>query len=511
MTEEEKKELESLLMELTEGELSTEQSQRLMEMARRYPEARQKYLEYCQVHTMLAWEHGVLGDLHLPDLATTSEPQSISFSLWKPLAIAAALALAGVILWSPWGEPSHMKPGAPVASLTRSVAASLELFGGASEFATGSAVRTGSYQLDEGLVQITFGSGVEVVIEAPASFEIHNPEFMVIHEGRLAAQVPPEGIGFTIETPSAEVVDYGTEFAIEVGRDGASEVHVFQGEVEVQPRVEQSEPVRLLTNAATRVERESSVPMGIEVDESRFLRSLDEPVLKHARLVQGLDPSLYYRMGIPKDGVTMRDKAGESDGEIVDRGAKRPPFSPGKVGSSVRFDGPSHGAYMRVPDFPKPVSGQLSLSCWIKAESLPRRGTIASNASLHKKGVFEVGLQRDSGKLFAGVRSEGSDELVEVSAFQPLPLHRWHHLAFVADGEQLRLYLNGIEIAFTECGPVSVTGGHSSLGIGARINDRKGTADQFWHGRIDEFALFDHALSEADILTLYQNSDPVQK
>ena len=65
-----------------------------------------------------------------------------------------------------------MKPGETVASLTRSVAASLELFGGSSDFNNGSAVRTGSYQLDEGLVQITFESGVEVVIEAPASFEI---------------------------------------------------------------------------------------------------------------------------------------------------------------------------------------------------------------------------------------------------------------------------------------------------------------------------------------------------
>jgi hypothetical protein len=81
----------------------------------------------------------------------------------------------------------------------------------------------------------------------------------------------------------------------------------------------------------------------------------------------------------------------------------------------------------------------------------------------------------------------------------------------VADGETLRLFLNGIEIASTECGPVSVTDSHPFLGIGARMNARKKTADQFWHGRIDEFALFNHALSDADVLTLYQNSDPVKK
>ena len=81
MTEEEKKELESLLMELTEGELSSEQSHRLAEVIRQHPPAKQQYLEYCQVHTMLAWEHGVLGDLHLPDLTV----QRLAYALFLEL------------------------------------------------------------------------------------------------------------------------------------------------------------------------------------------------------------------------------------------------------------------------------------------------------------------------------------------------------------------------------------------------------------------------------------------
>ena len=38
-----------------------------------------------------------------------------------------------------------------------------------------------------------------------------------------------------METPDAEVVDFGTEFAIEVVGERSSEVHVF-GEVEVRPK-----------------------------------------------------------------------------------------------------------------------------------------------------------------------------------------------------------------------------------------------------------------------------------
>jgi ferric-dicitrate binding protein FerR (iron transport regulator) len=45
----------------------------------------------------------------------------------------------------------------------------------------------------------------------------------------------PKAIGFTVETPAADVVDFGTEFSVDVA-GGASEVHVFEGLVQVQPR-----------------------------------------------------------------------------------------------------------------------------------------------------------------------------------------------------------------------------------------------------------------------------------
>ena len=51
----------------------------------------------------------------------------------------------------------------------------------------------------------------------------------------MSANVPPEGIGFTIETTEATIVDYGTEFSVEAG-SGASEVHVFNGLVRVRSR-----------------------------------------------------------------------------------------------------------------------------------------------------------------------------------------------------------------------------------------------------------------------------------
>ena len=110
MTEVEKKELEFLLMELTEGQLLPEQSHRLVEMIQQYPEAKKQYLEYCQVHAMLAWEHGVLGVGQSPHSLSIHEIQPKSPSTSKRLVIAA-LVVCGISLVAAMEGNIKMQPG----------------------------------------------------------------------------------------------------------------------------------------------------------------------------------------------------------------------------------------------------------------------------------------------------------------------------------------------------------------------------------------------------------------
>ncbi|MEN9020439.1 MAG: hypothetical protein GWQ05_12300 [Verrucomicrobiaceae bacterium] len=508
MTEEEKKELESLLMELTERQLSSEQSHRLMELIRKHPTAKQQYLETCQVHTMLAWEHGVLGDLQLPDLSTTPELPSDSFSLWKPLAAAAALVLAGVALWSQqWGTPSTMKPGETVASLTRNVAASLELFGVSSDFTNGSAIRTGIYQLDEGLVQIMFESGVQVVLEAPASFEIHGPEFMILNAGRLAANVSPEGVGFTVETPDAEVVDYGTEFAIEVVGEHSSEVHVFKGEVEVRPTQQDTsiDPVRLVTNQATRIDHATFIPLGIAVDDQRFFRSLDEPAPTYSGSVRELLPLAYYRMAVIDDGQTLKDtaKGHEHTASVVKGVRRRQPFAPGRIGSSLRLDGPRKGVYAQISSGLELPTTEFTIMAWIRTKTLPRNAVLVSDMNFSGDETFRFGLVGDHGHL--GLTLANGKRFLQIVDSSPLPLEDWTHVAVVKTSEALRLYRNGALISLEPLNGFQAQA-HNPFIIGGspkksakRRNQRSG----FWHGRIDELAFFGSALTNEQIEHLY--------
>lgn len=65
-------------------------------------------------------------------------------------------------------------------------------------------------------------------VEAPTQFNVVSGKRVVLHNGRLSASVPADGVGFTVDTPEAEVVDFGTEFSVDVASE-TSEVHVFDG------------------------------------------------------------------------------------------------------------------------------------------------------------------------------------------------------------------------------------------------------------------------------------------
>ena len=89
----------------------------------------------------------------------------------------------------------------------------------------------------------------------------------------------------------------------------------------------------------------------------------------------------------------------------------------------------------------------------------------------------------------------------------PLALGRWHHVALVVDGTTLHLHRNGTEVAAVPCAGLS-TFTPPELGIGAKLDETGRAIDHkttgFWHGRIDELAVFNHALSAEHIRELCQ-------
>ncbi|MFK8114096.1 MAG: FecR domain-containing protein [Rubripirellula sp.] len=107
-----------------------------------------------------------------------------------------------------------------------------------------------------GVLRLEFIDGVEVTLQGPADFEVIGVGQTRLHAGLLAATVPAGAEGFSVETPSADVVDLGTAFGIELDEDGLAEVTVFDGEVEILPsngakskRVQEGEAVQVSSDS----------------------------------------------------------------------------------------------------------------------------------------------------------------------------------------------------------------------------------------------------------------------
>jgi hypothetical protein len=73
-------------------------------------------------------------------------------------------------------------------------------------------------------------------MEAPATLELTHAMACKLVRGTLVADVPPSAIGFTVDTPDARVVDYGTRFGVSTGEDGKYHVQVLEGLVEVSSK-----------------------------------------------------------------------------------------------------------------------------------------------------------------------------------------------------------------------------------------------------------------------------------
>ena len=117
------------------------------------------------------------------------------------------------------------------ATLRRSV--DLKWSNGGSGYRDGDVLPNGRFQFEEGVVEIDFFCGATLIVEGPAALNIESDWLVEVASGRLRANVPPAARGFIVKAAGSEIVDLGTEFALEVKSENAR-VEVIDGEVEIR-------------------------------------------------------------------------------------------------------------------------------------------------------------------------------------------------------------------------------------------------------------------------------------
>jgi hypothetical protein len=165
--------------------------------------------------------------------AVHSRTRSSVSRAFRMIAAAVALIVTGALL-AAWPLSATRQPAA-AQHVARVVNFSgIEWSGDAKRYFPWSHIAPGDVlKFQKGIVNLYIDSGVELLVEGPAEVRFASLERIVVVEGKLAARVGPDAIGFSIETPHANVIDRGTAFGISVDNSQRTDVVVYEGIVDL--------------------------------------------------------------------------------------------------------------------------------------------------------------------------------------------------------------------------------------------------------------------------------------
>jgi hypothetical protein len=523
------------------GSVSDELAQALNELLRSHPAARDEYILRVELHSRLASD---------PDLFAVTTPQSAGVSLsggsrdyrqnvvplrspshgrrqglgWAMAAAACVAILAGAWWgWREWREDERTGvTSKAVAMLNGVVDAQWSYPDEAPRL--GAPLDPGWLRLKSGLVQVVFHSGARVVIEGPAELQIISSIDASCRRGRLTAEVPPQARGFRVATPHMNVTDLGTVFGLDV-KEGATELHVFKGEVEILPA---SGTAKQSLKEGSGAVAEGALPPRLIAAKAPAFASLfnlhDKCVAAEASRHKkwraasdqlNQDPSLLVHFEFDRSAPSdwrLRNASGDnaavSDGTVVGcqwiegRWPTKPALEFRSVSDRVRLSVP--GEYE-----------SLTLAAWVRVHGLDRQFN-----SLFMCDGFDAGtlhwLIRKDGVLGLTVIGSSPGNYQIVASPSVLGLDQfgmWLHVAVVLDGSTKRVshYVNGQRVsekALKIHSPFRI--GTAELGNwNARgFPDNDPFMIRNFSGAMDEFCLFSRALPDAEIRALYLSDKP---
>jgi hypothetical protein len=188
---------------------------------------------------------------------------------------------------------------------------------------------------------------------------------------------------------------------------------------------------------------------------------------------------------------TAGDVQGANNG-VLKNGAS---FRRGLVGQAFRFDGIDDG--VRIPDSPSLSHARITVDAWIY-----QTGNQNMNTRIVGKDDPAVVREYSLGIVGPNNVTQGFVNLLPssfpiVTGTTIIQLNTWYHIAMTHDGLKLRLYVNGIQEGVVDAvGDIVPTSAPGVIG-----SDPFG---DFFKGSIDEAQIFDRALTDAEILAIYQ-------
>ncbi len=195
-----------------------------------------------------------------------------------------------------------------------------------------------------------------------------------------------------------------------------------------------------------------------------------------------IDPSLviYLPMNDGKGDIVKDLSPNGFDGKIVGNGGK---WVNGKIGNGIEMTAETE---VQIPDN-NMLDGMkaLTLEIWLKQDTHQSTGVIQKGNNW--PGMSYLLQPWSDQQIYFGIDNTTSRAIAPAGSY---PLGEWYHLAATFDGTTLKVFINGKEKASAKSPVAECPDTNTPLQVGNRFA-----------GIIDEFAMYNRALTEDEIKT----------
>ncbi len=545
LTDEQLLELHGLCHGLVDSTLTPSERDKLAAWLRSSEEARQVYVRVMGLSASLCQYAGeMLADAPIvPRPATASRVFLFRPAFWRFTGPLAAAALLAVTFWigshSSEDEAAKLVSTDPEAEETvgHLSAAKACRWNGAT-LNLGDELRAGQrLELTAGLAEITFDSGAQVLLEAPASLEVSSAWNALLRRGAVKIHVPAQAVGFRVTHAAVDVVDLGTEFGMVADDTGGAEVVVLQGAVEAtshESSVANEAPTVLREKQGRRFSRAGAADLADrDIQLARFARkfAMEGPHAPPAYVHWSFDSLAGDASGADVAGLIAGRYEAAHRPEAVAAPAANPSTevaADGRWSGALRLDGrqPWQAPFPNLSQravhtiaFWTRIAPEAELSAagpilaWMLGGAETRPVEVAWNRN-PAQGAFGALQTRVGRRCIVGSTS--------------LRDGRWHHIAVVfiphwrnENAIQTKLYVDGrLEGVTARYGirrknpnnrrnpePPPAVRAEPALDI-VTIGGSSQESPRRFHGDLDELFVFDGRLSPAEIARLMTTNQP---
>ena len=403
--------------------------------------------------------------------------------------------------------------------------------------------------LRSGVLEITYDAGARVILQGPVTYEVESSAGGYLSVGKLTARLEKKSEvrgqrselanhrseiinhRFAVRTPTATVTDLGTEFGVEVNKDGTTQVHVIQGVVEAchtarQGKAEHRE--RLTQGAAVEIGVKVEAIKAVAFAPQRFVRKLQPNAVDasaeaaYVKAVLADKPLGYWPLNEPAGARKFVDRSGNSfHGYAMSKvmAGERGPLAGNS--RAVALDGNGYIDVGRHDEFA--LKNDFSVEAWICGDSIG--STKAARVVSAGPGVIDGKFtKRDCGWSFEASYPWSVDGkpimTMPTLCFSTYAVKdyycpisndivsrdRWLHVAVVYDPDNsVHFYLNGqysnsiAGDARANVGPIWL-----EIGGGAIGPDYSNGAPEYWNGCLAHIAIYPRMLSPEQINRHYR-------